>query len=85
MSRSIKEIKQQSIVKDTDTYKLKQNDKIVHKGVTYDLEEREAQHQKQFPKSKIEKIGEIKTREKALEWERKQDTKYTITPQNKLR
>lgn len=67
--------------RDTFTYALRQGRKIVHKGITNDLERREREHQEQFPGSKISKEGNAKTREGALKWESTQ-TK-TITPEKK--
>ena len=56
--------------RDTHKYHLKQGRKTVHKGITYDLERREAQHQEQFPGSTIKQVGRRTTRESALKWER---------------
>jgi len=64
--------------RDTNTYSLRQGRKIVHRGITNDLERREQEHQSQFPNSKIHKEGSLKTKEGALKWEKTQDK--TITP-----
>ena len=60
------------MAKERDTYKyqLKDSKKVVHRGITYDLERREAEHQQQFPGSRIEQVGRRTTRESALKWER---------------
>lgn len=60
------------MAKQRDTYKyhLKQGKKVVHRGVTYDLERREAQHQEKFPNSNIEQVGRRTSRDAALKWER---------------
>jgi len=67
--------------RDTFTYKLRQGRKVVHSGITNNLERRESKHQSQFPNSKISKVGRAKTREGALEWESTQSK--TITPEKK--
>ena len=56
--------------RNTAKYHLKRGNKIVHRGVTdRPLEEREREHQQQFPGAKITQVGRRTTREKALEWE----------------
>jgi predicted GIY-YIG superfamily endonuclease len=59
------------MAKERDTYKyqFKVGNKIVHRGVTNDLNRREAEHKQRWPEGKIKKVGKITTREKALEWE----------------
>lgn len=56
--------------RDTYKYHLKIGNKIVHRGITNDLERREAEHQQEFPGAKIKQIGNRTTREGALKWER---------------
>ena len=56
--------------RDTYKYHLKQGRTTVHKGITYDLERREAQHQEQYPTSRIKQVGRRVGREAALKWER---------------
>lgn len=56
--------------RDTYKYHLKQGKKVVHRGITNDLERREAQHQEQFPDSRIQQIGRKTCRDSALKWER---------------
>ncbi len=56
--------------RDTYKYHLKKAKIVVHRGITYDLERREAQHQEQFPGSRIQQVGRRITREAALKWER---------------
>ena len=56
--------------KDTYKYLLKKGGKIVHRGITNDLNRREAEHQKQFPGTKLQQEGHRVTRESALKWER---------------
>jgi predicted GIY-YIG superfamily endonuclease len=56
--------------RDTRKYHLKQGHKVVHRGITYDLARREAEHQEDYPGSRIEQVGRRTTREAALKWER---------------
>ena len=58
--------------RDTYKYQLKKGGKIVHRGITNDLNRREAEHQKQFPGTKLEQKGGRVTRESALKWERQE-------------
>ncbi len=61
---------------DRDTYKyyFKKGSKIVHAGITYDLDRREAEHKKKhgWGKGHIKQVGFRTTRDAALEWEREQ-------------
>lgn len=56
-------------VRNTYKYDFKTGNKIVHSGVTKDLERREVQHQAKWPKGHIVKIGNRTTEEAAKEWE----------------
>ena len=56
--------------RDTFKYHLKVGNKIVHRGITNDLDRRESEHQDKFPNAKIEQVGRRTTRDAALEWER---------------
>jgi hypothetical protein len=57
--------------RNTAKYHLIEARKVVHRGITdRPLEDREFEHQKEYPKSPIKQIGRRTTREKALEWER---------------
>ena len=56
--------------RDTYKYQLKKGPKVVHKGITYDLGRREAEHQRDHPGSHIKQVGRRTTREAALKWER---------------
>jgi len=66
--------------RDTYKYQLKIGRKVVHIGHTSDLKRREAQHQQEFPGSKIYKIGRQITRDVALRWERQQLNKRKFEP-----
>ena len=56
--------------RDTYKYHLKKGGKIVHRGITNDLNRREAEHQEQFPGAKLHQVKRRVTRESALKWER---------------
>ena len=56
--------------RNTAKYHLILDRKVVHRGVTdRPLQEREREHQGEFPGSHIKQIGHRTTREKALGWE----------------
>lgn len=57
--------------RDTYKYHLIKDRKVVHRGITDDLERREREHQQEYPESRTKQIGRRTTREKALEWEHK--------------
>ena len=61
---------------DRDTYKyhFKKGNKIVHTGITNDIDRREAEHQSKPGQSKghIKQVGLRTTRKAALEWEHEQ-------------
>ena len=62
-------------------YDFKIGQKIVHSGVTKDLERREQEHQQRWPSGHIVKVGRETTKDAAFEWE---ETKHkTITPRRK--
>lgn len=56
--------------KDTYKYQLKVGRRVVHRGVTYDLSRRAAEHRSDFPKATLKRVGRCTTREAALKWER---------------
>lgn len=57
--------------RNTAKYHLIKNKKVVHRGITdRPLEDRECEHQKEYPGSNIKQIGRRTTRERALEWEK---------------
>ena len=62
--------------RDRDTYKyyFKIGNKIVHTGITYDLDRCEAEHRQKhgWGKGHIKQVGRRTTRDDALEWEREQ-------------
>lgn len=56
--------------RDTHRYHFIKGRKIVHRGVTNDLDRRESEHRQTYGDGKIKPIGPRVTRESALEWER---------------
>ena len=54
--------------KDTYKYHLIIGHKTVHKDITYDWARREAEHQEDFPGSRIKLIGRRTTHRAALKW-----------------
>jgi len=56
---------------ETYRYHFKQGKKVVHRGITDDLERREREHQQKNPSGHIIQIGRRTSKEAALEWERK--------------
>lgn len=56
--------------RNTNKYQLRLGREIVHRGITNNLERREREHQKEYPGSKISKVGYKTTRKAALRWER---------------
>ena len=56
--------------RNTTKYHLIKCRKVVHRGITdRPLEDRESEHQTEYPGSHIKQIGRKTTRERALEWE----------------
>ena len=49
-------------------YQLKMGKKVVFRGITYDLNRREAERQQRFPSSRIKQIGRRTTWEAASIW-----------------
>ncbi len=56
---------------DTYKYQVRVGRKIVHGGITDDLERREQEHQKKWPKAKLTQVGHRTTEKAAREWEKK--------------
>ena len=64
------------MARDTYKYHFKVGNKIVHTGITNDLERREQEHRRNNDgKGNISKVGYVTTRDAALEWEREQAEK----------
>ncbi len=59
-------------------YDFKVGNKIVHSGITKDVERRENEHQQRWPAGHIKQVGPAVTKQSALAWGK---TKHkTITP-----
>jgi len=58
--------------RDTYKYHFKIDKKIVHSGITDDLERREQEHQQKWPKGHIKQVGHKTTEDAAREWEEDQ-------------
>ncbi|MBA7595933.1 MAG: hypothetical protein GH143_03245 [Calditrichaeota bacterium] len=58
--------------RDTYKYVFKDGRKIVHGGITDDLERREQEHKKKWPKGHIKQVGRQTTEEAAREWEKEE-------------
>ena len=54
-------------------YQQKIGNKIVHGGITEDIERREQEHQQKWPKSHIKQVGIRTTEEAARKWEKDHD------------
>ena len=61
--------------RDTYKYHLKKGNKIIHTGITNDLERREREHEQEHPGTHIVQVGYRSTREGALGWEQEQRAK----------
>ena len=55
--------------RDTYKYDFKVGNKIVHRGITKDLDRREQEHQQKWPKGHIKQVGHSTTEEAAREGE----------------
>ena len=58
--------------RDTYKYHFKKGKRIVHSGITEDLDRREEEHQEKWPGGHIKQIGRKTTEDAAREWEEKQ-------------
>ncbi|WP_420635829.1 hypothetical protein [Candidatus Palauibacter sp.] len=63
--------------RNTYKYEFKRGNKVVHSGITNDLERRESEHQRQpgWEKGHIKQVGRRTTGERALRWEGEQRRK----------
>ena len=68
--------------RDTYKYQFKVGNKIVHRGVTNDLSRSEVEHKVRWPDGHISQVGRRATRDRALEWERRETKKYLRSAQN---
>ena len=68
-------------IRNWNKYDFKVGQKIVHSGITKDLERREQEHQQRWTSGHIVKVGRATTKDAAFEWE---ESKHkTITPRRK--
>lgn len=59
--------------RDTFKYYVKMGNKILHVGITNDLERRELEHQKKYgSKVRLKQVGNRTTREAGYEWHAKE-------------
>ena len=66
--------------RDTYKYYLKKGNKILHRGITNDLQRREYEHLQKYDKAvHIKQIGDRTTREEAFRWEAEQREKHKLT------
>ena len=56
--------------RDTFKYQFKQGNRILHGGITNDLERREQEHQRTFGGGHIRQVGRRTTEDAARKWER---------------
>jgi len=56
--------------RDTCKYLYKIGNKIVHGGITNDLDRREQEHQQKWSKGHIKQVGRRTTEEAARKWEK---------------
>lgn len=58
--------------RDTYKYHLKVGNRIVHSGITNDLERREQEHKQKYPNGHIFPVGNRTTEDAARAWEEEQ-------------
>ena len=58
--------------RNTYKYHFKLGNKIVHSGITDNLERREQEHQEKWPNGHIMQVGRMTTEEAARDWEEHQ-------------
>ena len=56
--------------RNTFKYHQKVGNKIVHGGITNDLDRRDSEHQQKWPNSHIKQVGRRTTPEAARKWEK---------------
>ena len=54
--------------RDTYKYQFKVGNKVVHGGITKDLQRREAEHREKWPKGHIKQVGVRTTEDAARKW-----------------
>lgn len=61
--------------RDTYKYQFKDGNRVLHGGITNDLERREQEHQQKWPDGHIKQVGRKTTEDAARQWE--EDKGYT--------
>lgn len=56
----------------TYRYRFRVGGRIVHRGITTDLDRRESEHRRRWPEGRIEQVGEPTSHREAWEWDRQQ-------------
>jgi len=56
--------------RDTYKYHFKQGNRIVHRGITNDVDRRESEHLNDYGNGHLIQVGNRTTRDAALQWER---------------
>jgi len=59
--------------RNTYKYHFKIGNKIVHSGITNDLDRREQEHKQKWPQGHIRQVGRKTTEEAARNWEKDQE------------
>ena len=73
------------MARDTYKYHFKIGRKILHTGITNDLDRREKEHKQNFGESgHIKKVGNATTRDAALKWESEQTDRGNPTRKSRL-
>ena len=57
--------------RNTYKYQYKKGNKIIHGGITDDLDRREKEHQQEWPGGHMKQVGRKTTEDAAREWEKK--------------
>jgi len=57
--------------RDTHKYEVKESGRVVHRGITNDLDRRSAELHRRWPNSHVKQVGNKTTRDGALKWERR--------------
>lgn len=57
-------------IRNTYKYHFKIGNRIIHGGITNNLERREEEHKQKWPKGHIKQVGKKTTEEAARKWEK---------------
>jgi len=64
--------------RNTNKYDFKVGNKIVHSGITNNLDRREQEHKQRWPSGHIVKVGNATTEEAARKWEETKQKTITL-------